>query len=218
VSLDEQGVAELLELATPKLLGSRQLDHAFVQFGLAGQLHAWLVHSAASGRGGGAPAAVAEYAGEIYWNQACVLCTAVAVQLRRARAVTTEQLRGCSAAELDGGLVAPRLLPNRPLEDVGRVVEARLAEAVRLLAMAVRATPLAGPWGAPHGTGPTPHGEEKEEEEDEDEEEEEEEEMMMDPWPPTADELRHSEFLEVLRRCCADKFEAFCVACSDTCA
>ena len=47
IPADESGVGELMELATMKLLQSRQLDHAFGQFVLAAQLYA-STHNGAS--------------------------------------------------------------------------------------------------------------------------------------------------------------------------
>ena len=44
IPVDETGVGELMELATMKLLQSRQLDHAYGQFVLAAQLHARAHH------------------------------------------------------------------------------------------------------------------------------------------------------------------------------
>eukprot|EP01048_Picozoa_sp_COSAG05_P026803 COSAG05_NODE_7501_length_804_cov_1.008511_1_plen_205_part_10 len=94
IRFDEEGVGELVEMATLKLLQSRQLDHAFVQFGLASQLHCWLTRTTQS-------------PGPLLWNQACCLCTAVSVQLRRSRVVTPAELLGRHVNDVDGGLVAP---------------------------------------------------------------------------------------------------------------
>ena len=46
IPADESGVGELMELATMKLLQSRQLDHAYGQFVLAAQLYASAHHGA----------------------------------------------------------------------------------------------------------------------------------------------------------------------------
>lgn len=48
IPADESGVGELMELATMKLLQSRQLDHAYGQFVLAAQLYASAHHGASS--------------------------------------------------------------------------------------------------------------------------------------------------------------------------
>lgn len=44
IPVDASGVGELMELATMKLLQSRQLDHAYGQFTLAAQLYARARH------------------------------------------------------------------------------------------------------------------------------------------------------------------------------
>ena len=48
IPADESGVGELMELATMKLLQSRQLDHAYGQFVLAAQLYASAHHGTSS--------------------------------------------------------------------------------------------------------------------------------------------------------------------------
>jgi hypothetical protein len=111
IPADSSGVGELMELATMKLLQSRQLDHAYGQFLLATQLYA------SAHRG--------EAAGPLLWNQAVTLCTAVAVQLRRARVTAPSQLGSKSCSEVDGGLVAPKLAPNGPQQNLAALCDAR---------------------------------------------------------------------------------------------
>ena len=164
-----------MEIATPKLLQSRQLDHAFAQFELAGQLAAWLL---------GQPT---QKPGQILWQQVCVLCTAVSVQLRRARTVAVDELRGRHITDVDGGLVAPRLpVPSKPTDadDIGHVLDGRLSLALSLLEQALAAPSM--PCEASDSDTEDDH----------------------DPWPPSAEDLRASEFLHVLQYCRADDFEA----------
>lgn len=111
IPTDASGVGELMELGTLKLLQSRQLDHAYGQFTLAGQLYA-------ASNGG-------RVAGPLLWNQCVTLCTAVAVQLRRARVTAPYQLGTKGVSDVDGGLVAPRLGPNKPLDHLSTLCESR---------------------------------------------------------------------------------------------
>ena len=171
IPADQSGVGELMELATLKLLQSRQLDHAFGQFVLAAQLYASAHHG--------------QVAGTMMWNQAVTLCTAVAVQLRRARVTAPAQLGAKTVADVDGGLVAPRLAPISPRDNLAALCDARLDAALALLKAAVKAPPLADGRGI--------DGHEVEE---------------GNEWPPTVDELRQSEFLAVLRTCRPSDLEA----------
>ena len=111
-------------------------------------------------------------AGPLLWNQAVTLCTAVAVQLRRARVITPAQLGAASASSVDGGLVAPKLSPNTPTDNLATLCEQRLDQALNLLARAVRAPDMEG-GGAPF-------------------EDEESGGEAAEEWPPPVEDLRES--------------------------
>ena len=97
---------------------------------------------------------------------------AVAVQLRRARVITPAQLGAATVSSVDGGLVAPKLSPNTPTDNLATLCEQRLDQALNLLERAVRAPDMEG-GGAPF-------------------EDEESGGEAAEEWPPPVQDLRES--------------------------